>query len=646
MKRFNKFFLIVFFAVIVFAGSLIVTQGARVPISEWKKIGTVVHLKTATDVLGDNTYPIADGEFTALTIGTLSLSGVASGDIDLDGNNIDNGGVIFLKEQADANTDVEASGQIWVNTATPNELYFTDDAGTDFQLGVSGATTELDNLGTVAINTSLISDAANTDDLGTEALYWKKAYLASELSFEGATDDDYQTTFSITDTTTADRTITVPDSDQTIGTATVITDGLILEADLNADESPTDNDILTFDTTGDNFSWQTPAELSLAATNQTMYIGTTAVAINRGSAALTLAGITLTTPDIGTPSAGVLTNCSGTAASLTAGAVTGFTPASGSLTLSGADALTITTTGATNSTLPLGTKTLVATDVATLSSLTSIGTVGTGTWEATDVGVAHGGTGKSSWTQYLIPYADTTTSFSQIPIGTATHVLTSNGAGSAPTFQAASGSSLPKVVQTTNFDTAGRHQVAVVAGGTNTWGVGGVEQNTSATISSSASVDWKLTGDSGMAAFADSPIFTATLAVDTIGTDFEYYVGIGNVTVGGAGHTFTNSHAGFKIVRAASGDTELFATNANGSSTTTSAALTTMTGQAIDVIVKFNSTTSIDFYWRKDGSALSAATNHTTNLPSANENVCQSSISNVGVATASRIDIGSMSWSR
>lgn len=48
-----------------------------------------------------------------------------------------------------------------------------------------------------------------------------------------------------------------------------------------------------------------------ANANQTFYIGTTQVAINRASAALTLAGITLTTPDIGTPSAGVLTNCSG-----------------------------------------------------------------------------------------------------------------------------------------------------------------------------------------------------------------------------------------------------------------------------------------------------------------------------------------------
>ncbi|MCP3684580.1 MAG: hypothetical protein GY861_18085 [bacterium] len=53
-----------------------------------------------------------------------------------------------------------------------------------------------------------------------------------------------------------------------------------------------------------------PSSGTLATTTQAFYIGTTQVAINRGSGALTLAGLTLTTPDIGTPSAGTLTNCS------------------------------------------------------------------------------------------------------------------------------------------------------------------------------------------------------------------------------------------------------------------------------------------------------------------------------------------------
>ena len=56
-----------------------------------------------------------------------------------------------------------------------------------------------------------------------------------------------------------------------------------------------------------------------------------------------------------------------------------------------------------------------------------------------DLAVADGGTNKSSWTQYLIPYTDTTTSFSQIAIGTDGQVLTSGGAGVAPAFEDATG---------------------------------------------------------------------------------------------------------------------------------------------------------------------------------------------------------------
>ena len=48
-----------------------------------------------------------------------------------------------------------------------------------------------------------------------------------------------------------------------------------------------------------------------AANSSSTYIGTTQVALNRASAPLTLAGLTLTTPNIGTPSAGILTNCTG-----------------------------------------------------------------------------------------------------------------------------------------------------------------------------------------------------------------------------------------------------------------------------------------------------------------------------------------------
>jgi len=43
-------------------------------------------------------------------------------------------GTMSLKEQASANADTAGYGQPWVKTATPNEFYFTDDAGTDTQI--------------------------------------------------------------------------------------------------------------------------------------------------------------------------------------------------------------------------------------------------------------------------------------------------------------------------------------------------------------------------------------------------------------------------------------------------------------------------------------------------------------------------------
>ena len=63
------------------------------------------------------------------------------GNVDQKGNNLTNGGVIFLTEQAEADADVAGKGQIWVDTQIPNKLFFTDDAGTDFDITAGGGDT-------------------------------------------------------------------------------------------------------------------------------------------------------------------------------------------------------------------------------------------------------------------------------------------------------------------------------------------------------------------------------------------------------------------------------------------------------------------------------------------------------------------------
>jgi hypothetical protein len=122
-----------------------------------------------------------------------------------------------------------------------------------------------------------------------------------------------------------------------------------------------------------------------------------------GSIALTTSPV-FTTPDLGTPSAGTLTSCTG-------------------LPLS---------TGITG-TLAIGNGGTGSTSTTYCSLTTNV----TGT-----LPVANGGTGVASATAYALLAGGTTTTgpFQSIAsVGTAGQVLTSNGAGALPTFQAASG---------------------------------------------------------------------------------------------------------------------------------------------------------------------------------------------------------------
>ena len=79
---------------------------------------------------GDGTWVTPSGSGDFLANGSVPMTG----DIDCDGNNIDDSGVLFQREQAAADADVAAQGQWWTLTATPNRPMFTDDSGQDFEL--------------------------------------------------------------------------------------------------------------------------------------------------------------------------------------------------------------------------------------------------------------------------------------------------------------------------------------------------------------------------------------------------------------------------------------------------------------------------------------------------------------------------------
>ena len=61
---------------------------------------------------------------------------------------------IYIREQADASSDSVGTGQLWVHDTTPNELCFTDDAGTDI-IGVGKYHYETKYIGYVATATGV-----------------------------------------------------------------------------------------------------------------------------------------------------------------------------------------------------------------------------------------------------------------------------------------------------------------------------------------------------------------------------------------------------------------------------------------------------------------------------------------------------------
>ena len=162
-----------------------------------------------------------------------------------------------------------------------------------------------------------------------------------------------------------------------------------------------------------------------------------------GSGGIVLA----TSPTLVTPTLGV-------ASATSINKVTITTPATGStltladgstLATSGAFSLTLTTTATTNVTLPTS-GTLVNTAVTTLSSLVSIGTITSGTWNASVIGVAYGGTGASSLTANNVLLGNGTSALQVVAPGTSGNVLTSNGTTWVSSTPAASGPSKAQAI--------------------------------------------------------------------------------------------------------------------------------------------------------------------------------------------------------
>ena len=122
-------------------GGNIVFKDASALMGEFSSAAFTCALKVYPPVGNTNFFKIDVGSSGATEISTTDADGTV-GHLTIAPNGIlkteaDDGG-ISIKETADAGTDTAAYGQIWVHDDTPNNLYFTDDAGTDIALTNNG----------------------------------------------------------------------------------------------------------------------------------------------------------------------------------------------------------------------------------------------------------------------------------------------------------------------------------------------------------------------------------------------------------------------------------------------------------------------------------------------------------------------------
>jgi hypothetical protein len=213
---------------------------------------------------------------------------------------------------------------------------------------------------------------------------------------------------------------------------------------------------------------------------------------------------------------------------------------------------------------------------------------------------------------------------------TLTAPVVTNATGSSPVLNE------PSITFYTTYPASGKFVNTTVNTGAATYTAAGLTLTTGASATSSQRNLFTFQNDNTtFPIFSNNPKIAMSIYLNCAGSlTGSWYGGLGNITVSGAGHTFTGDHIGFKLTTSG-GVTSLYGTVAGGTETATAALTTAVLNDTFDLRAIVTGSSNVAFYYRKNFGAWSSATNVTTNIPSSSPSpYIQQSVSNNSTANA------------
>jgi hypothetical protein len=203
------------------------------------------------------------------------------------------------------------------------------------------------------------------------------------------------------------------------------------------------------------------------------------------------------------------------------------------------------TTSATSNTVTFD----IAATYVGQSSITTLGTVTTGTWNATTIAANHGGTGYSSYAVGDLLYANSTSTLAQLAVGTTDQVLVSDGTN--PTWgQVSLTAGVTGVLPSANGGTGVNNSFNITLGGAiNTAGAFSTAGANALTLTTTAATNVTLPTSGTLLTTADTSNYVASFSAGSTGftpnsatTGAVTLAGTLNVAHGGTGATSLTAH--------------------------------------------------------------------------------------------------------